>query len=167
MSEIEYLAMDRLIRKCVREYGRGMDQEECRADAWRVLLEAKMTFPDVAGCCNFASYAQFNIKEYLDEARKKRNRRIAIESPFSLDVQYYETNECMRDRLTGKVNDCFNYVALWDFVESLGSEKHMIARMMDHGMVDGEIMTQCHLDARTYYGILEELQKDFDQWQRI
>lgn len=45
------------------------------------------------GCCNFAVYAEYVVREALDLRRYRRNQRILLESPFSLDMQYEDSNE--------------------------------------------------------------------------
>lgn len=82
-------------------------------------------------------------------------------------MQYYESNESVGMHLFGAVNDYSKSVALWDFVNNLGSEKCRVVRLMHYGMTDAEIMDSCRLSDRTYYGMLEELQKDFQVWQAI
>lgn len=61
-SEARYQAANRFIYQLVRGYGHHMDQAECMQTGWLAYLGAECTYPQVAGCTNFKSYAEFVIR---------------------------------------------------------------------------------------------------------
>ena len=91
-SEYQFQVANRFISQQVRRYGRHMDEIECMQEGWRAFLYARRTYRKVAGCCNFAVYAEYAVREALDLMRYRRNQRIRLESPCSLDMSYEDGN---------------------------------------------------------------------------
>ena len=167
MTDSEYKIVEPFIVRCVRRYGRGMNLEDCHSEAWRAYLEADADYHLVQNCCDKASYAEQKIEEHLGLMRRKRSERIKLESPFSLDTPYYDTGESAVDHFPRKSGDCFNYVALRDFIGRLEYEEMRIAWLLDFGLDEQEIMEERRIDAAQFYGLLRELRSDFLQWQLI
>lgn len=166
-SDAEFQRINGFIHQQVRRYGRSLDKEECFSEAWRAFLEARYTYHLVAGCCSFTVYAERCITESLCRLRRDRNDRMSLESKLSLDMAFMDSDETVGARFFRKVNDCTANVALWDFVERQGEEKHRILRQMNMGMDDGEIMEKNHMDAQTFDRLLAELREAFREWQAI
>lgn len=167
MSDLEFRIMERFVNEGVNKYGQGMDEEECHAEGWRAVLEARESYRRVAGCCDFASFAEHCLEMRLGEMRQARNKWIALHSPCSLDAPYYNSDETIGAHLPNKIGDCSNAVALWDYVTRLGEKKYRVLRLMNWGMSDREIITECQMLPQEYFGILEELQGDFTEWLNI
>ena len=99
--------------------------------------------------------------------RYRRNQRIRLESPFSLDMQYEDSNESVGARLIRKVGDCANYVALWDYAQRQGKTKYRILRQLYYQLEDWEIIEENNMNPETYYMLLEEIQEAFVEWQTM
>ena len=155
------------IEYCVDRYGRHMDREECTAEAWSVLLQARKTYSRFAGCCSFEAYVEIRMEQRMDQLRTERNERIAVESPVSLDMMYYDTNESMRDHIPRKTNDCSAGVALWDYARRLGPEKYAVLRMISQTYTKEEIMEARHISQEWYRILMEDIENDFREWLAI
>lgn len=166
-SEYQFQVANRFILQQVRHYGRHMDEIECMQEGWRAFLSARRTYRQVEGCCNFAVYAEYVVREALDLMRYRRNQRIRLESPFSLDMQYEDSNESVGARLIRKVGDCANYVALWDYAQRQGKTKYRILRQLYYQLEDWEIIEENNMNPETCYMLLEEIQEAFVEWQTM
>lgn len=160
-SEYQFQVANRFISQQVRRYGRHMDEIECMQEGWRAFLYARRTYRKVAGCCNFAVYAEYAVREALDLMRYRRNQRIRLESPCSLDMSYEDGNETVGARLARKVGDCANSIALWDYAQRQGSVKYRILKQLFYQFEDWEIIEENNLTPDTYYMLLEEIQEAF------
>ena len=166
-SNWEYKVAEKIICEAVDNYGQGMDCEECTSEAWRAYLEADRTYCDFSGCCSHKDYAAFRVIEALNQMRQKRNERFALESALSLDMRVEDSNESIGARFGRRYGDFTKHVALWDFVERLGSEKHKLVKQLSHQCSDIEIMEKYGLSRIGFYTILAELQVDFEEWLEI
>ena len=166
-SELEFQAVNRFIHQQVRQYGHHMDEEECCAEAWRALLEARYSYHLVEGCCDFRAYAEHCVAEGLDLLRRQRDPRFKLESRLSLDMRYDGARESLGERYFRKTSDCSGIVALRDFMERQGKEKCRVLWHLYYQEDDLVIMEEERLTPERYYGMLEELQEAFREWQAI
>lgn len=165
--ELKYRAASRFVDAQVRRFGKGLPEEDCLSEAWRAYLEASRDYRRVAGCCRFSTFAAMYIEEALDTMRQRRNRRIALESSFSLDDTPDGCYETFGMRYFPTSGDFSARVVLWEYVRGLGEEKDRLLRGLYRRMPDTEIMEEQGLSPERYYAILQELQEDFSDWEMI
>jgi hypothetical protein len=166
-SDLAFQAANHFIHRQIRRYPYHMDYEECIQECWRAFLIAKRTYPQVAGCCNFAVYAERCILEALDFLRRRRNQRIALESRLSLDMRYDGYGEAIGERYFRKTGDFTNAVALWDFAQRLGEIKYHILLQLYDRLEDWEIIEENRMLPEHYYALVREMQEDFAEWEKI
>lgn len=164
-SQYAFNTIERHIRSQISK--RGQSAENCRANLWNAGLEALSSYSRVSGCCDLDSYVEYNMDQCMELLRKERNERLSLESTLSLDAPYLDSRESFVERLRGRVGDCSNFVALWDFAARLGPRKNRVLHQMDHGMEPQEIMDANHMTLEEYQALLTELQSDFLFWLSI
>ena len=167
MSKHKYQSINSFIHYQVKCYSNQLDENECMQEGWRTYLEAERNYHKVEGCCEFTTYAEHSIYETLNMMRRRRNQRIQLESPLSLDTQCENSNETVGQRFLAKSQDCSNYVALWDFIQRQSKEKRQILWQLYNGMKDKEIIEQNGITPEIYYSLLGEIQEAFLEWLKI
>lgn len=164
MSDNDFRQADDFIMSQINSYGHFMDKNECRQEGWRAFMEAENSYYKVAGCCSFAVYAQYCILDTLDLLRKRRNKRIEIESRLSLDMNFEDCDETVGNRYFCAVNDYLGDVALWDFINRLGKEERQIISLLTQGYGDREIYDELHISRKEYVSLFKKIQRAVSQW---
>lgn len=167
MSEYEMIQVDKFIADLYGIWGRNLDQEEVRSEAW-------ITYMEIWKACNGEIYRYYDwgdiyvkLKETIDRLRRIQNEKIQLESRLSLNMTFGEDGPTVESWFPRRSGDFVNQIALWDYIRRLGELKTRILRLMYQKEEDYEIMCRVHLTLQEYYLIKMELRQDFKVYLEI
>ena len=156
---------DRFIRKQVAPYQPKWTAEDCLAEGWVALLQAKKDYARYAGCCSLWDFAALCIRQHFNMLQTQRNARIALESNYSLNKMTGEPPPLTQ--LPKIHGDCSNRVALWDYIERQSPDMQYILRRLYRQDTPEEIIAEGRVSAREYQYLIADIQESFQAWMSI
>lgn len=164
-QEIEQV--NQLVQKLYRGSPHTLDKEEFTGAVWLAYWEARTTYHLFEGCCDWDAYLQTRLDETVETLRCERNRRMSIESRFSLNQPVGQSQKPAVDVLFPMHGDFTRGTDFWDYMERLGDAKYNMVRGFCRRDSDREIMAHLHLEPPEFYRLKKELQTDVQAYLYI
>ncbi len=161
ISNYECAQVSKFANDIYRIYGKNVDYDDWFGEAWIVYLQLRKDNPEklADGSIWNEAFRAFRIR--LQELQKENNQKRRMESPFSLNATYGESNAAAETWFCAKSGDFVNAVMLWDYAKGLGEEKNRILTFMNRREDDWYIMRKLHIPVERFYQLKAELRQDF------
>lgn len=159
--------MKQLIQKLYRGSQRGLDEEEFTGAVWLAYWEARTSYHLFEGCCDWDAYLQTRLDETVEALRRERNRRMSLESEFSLNQPVGQSQKPAGEVFFPAQGDFTRGTDFWDYMERLGSAKYNMVRGFCRRDSDREIMAYLRMEAPEFYQLKQELQTDVQTYLYI
>lgn len=157
-----------MIQAVYRRFGGTLEQEEYEANAWLAYVEARLSYPAFAGCCEWEAYLYRRLQEAAEEMKRQRSRRISRESPLSLDQTAGNSAQPVIAFLRHpNQGDFTRGVDFWDYIRRLGLEKYRMVRGFCGKETDQEIMVCLRMPQNRFYRLKRELRADMEAYLNI
>ncbi|WP_298022327.1 hypothetical protein [uncultured Dysosmobacter sp.] len=159
--------IDAMIETLRRRSAAALDKEEFTSAVWLAYYEADSSYHLFEGCCDWDAYLHTRLNEAIEALKCERNRRMSVESRFSLNQPVGRSQRPAIDVLFPMQGDFTRGIDFWDYMERLGSPKYNMVRGFCRRDSDQEIMTDLHMAAPEFYQLKWELQADMWKYLRI
>lgn len=154
-------------RGILERSGIRLDPEEFEGNALLVYWESLSTYPAYEGCCSWESYCEVRLQEMIRKMCHQRSRRLRVESDFSLDQPWGETQRPAAEFIGPPRGDFTNGVAFWDYVDRLEEDKRWLIRCYCNKETDEEILFGTNMDRNDLIRLKQELQADMERYLSI
>jgi len=160
-----YAEADQFIRKQVAPYQLKWTEEDCLAEGWVALPEAKEDYAGHEGCCSFLNFAALCIHQNFEMLRTQRNARISPESNYSLNKT---PGDFLPLTQSPQIHGDFsNSVALRNYIERQNPDMQYILRGLCRQDAPEEIITEGRISPWEYHCLIADIQKSFQAWMDI
>ena len=140
-----------------------MSEDELLSEGWAACAEAQYSYGRMQGCCGFYDYLVHYITQYFHELKARENRRISLESRFSLD-KTLPNGERMGDCFLRQSGDFTNGVALWSYIGSFNGRQRFVARGLCNRDSHDEIKKDGRFSETEYRNVIAQLKEKFRDW---
>lgn len=161
ISEYEIHQVEEFIMDLKEAYAIKLRREDYIGEAWIAYLEMRRKYSYAIPNSFYWDKVETCVLQHLTEVIKKKNAGFNQYNTCSLNKVQKNFKEEMGVRCPSERGDFVNWIALWDYVECLGTIKYAIVRLLFRGEEDGYIIKTLHLDEARYFKLKRELQQDF------
>ena len=154
-------------REVLRRSDVRLDREEFEGLAGLACWEALRTYPAYEGCCSWESYCEVRLQEMIREMCHQRSRRLRVESDFSLDQPWGETQRPAAEFIGPPRGDFTNGVAFWDYVDRLEEDKRWLVRCYCNKETDEEILARTDMARNDLIRLKQALRRDMERYLAI
>lgn len=162
MSDYEYKAMTELIALIRKEFGEGIDREDCESECVEAYCEIRNIISKNRE--DFWNIAAEHMRNHLIGYRHKRNQKISLESKLSLNSCCEGSDEEIGSIMFRSKDDFVGRIIFWNDCLYMGDKKYSIMKLLSYREDENYIMEQLCIEEEEYDRLISEIREDLKKY---
>lgn len=162
MSDYEYKAMTDLISLIRKEFGEGIDREDCEGECVEAYCEIRNIMSKNRD--DFWNIVAEHMSNRVIEYRHKRNQKITLESKLSLNSCYGDSDEEIGSIMFPSKDDFVGHLMFWNDCLHMGDKKYSIMKLLSCGEDKNYIMEQLGIAEGEYKCLINEIREELKNY---
>lgn len=168
MSAYEYGQANNFIYRLYKQYGRGLDFEECLGIGWVEYADIRRKIADAYNTEYLWIYTKEKIIKAFKREREKRNQRMYLEAKLSLNQVIGDFKEPVYTFLPSKKGDFAYTTCMWQDLRQMEIIEYKIMCGLYWGADDWEVIDWLKIATEEYFKIKslvrEKLREYMSEW---